>query len=121
MADRKWFTTGCFVLCGAVVACGSSTAICDRLQGVLNSLVSKAQPCAVGDAGVTVTVNKSECERQLAACNSNDQNLINQQLDCVDKLATCSPATRTQWLASLAACGSSEVSISPQCKDGGYF
>src|SRR5215470_8434773 len=98
--------------------CGVGANLCDRFTLVNLSLLDKAKACN----NVTLTLmSRATCDEAIKSCNSNDQQLISNHLDCLDRsVGTCVAGQENIYFGSIALCDGLLAGMSNTCKSAGF-
>lgn len=116
MSSKKLVFAVCGVLAVALgVACGQST--CERSGSVNQGLATKASPCSSSDGGLSFSTSfdQSRCESGITNCSAEDMKIVNAQLDCLDKVGTCSKGNELAWFGSVLSCSADSNKLSAAC------
>ncbi len=97
----------------ALAACGgsSSSSLCDKAGTVSNNLNGKVAGCLAPGQTTNFGVPTGQtCTQEVAQCNSNDQTILSNSLDCLNNLPNCTTATATQFASAASACAPTGLS-----------
>lgn len=98
-----------------LISCGGN-GLCDRVDGVVASLNTKAQACANVSAAVAQSMfGKSACLAGLSRCSESDQRALSAQMDCLVNAPSCVAGQEAQFLARLEACQFTSTAVSSAC------
>jgi hypothetical protein len=97
------------------ISCGGSS-LCDRVDGVVASLNTKAQVCPnVSAAAAQFMFSKSACLAGLSRCSEKDQRTLSTQMDCLVNAPSCVAGQEAQFLGRLEACQFTGTAVSSAC------
>ena len=91
-----------------LAGCGD---VCDHAQSTSADVQQKGGPCN----DTVNTFNHDKCEKGLSSCTSNDLQVLNNLLNCLDNLSTCSPATKNGWEGMKSDCDNLAGGVTLNC------
>jgi hypothetical protein len=99
-------------------ACGSEINPCDHYTQVTLGLLDKAKACT----NVSFTLmSQATCEQAIKSCSPNDQQLLSQYVDCLNRsVGTCAAGQENVYFGSIALCGGILAPMSDTCKTAGF-
>lgn len=98
----------CALLLALQLGCGN---YCDRAESSSKSVVDKARNCRL----TVRVVSKGTCDRIIPSCTDGDIKLMNQMLDCTDRVPACTAGQEAGFSAALASCRSLSASLGRSC------
>lgn len=89
------------------VQCSSPLVLCSRFYTAVDA--------KRGDCTIVVSGNQSSCEENIEQCSDSDREVINETLDCIDKLDVCAKPESVKFGLAVASCGTQLKKISVDC------
>ncbi|QAT82948.1 putative lipoprotein [Corallococcus coralloides] len=105
-----------------LTACGGGD-FCDRNEDLSKDLEAKAEECGVTDSDKPtdeeIEAATKACKTALDSCSDADKDLLDEALDCVEKVESCSDkseAEQTSFFLAIATCYSKAANVSAACQ-----
>jgi ABC-type uncharacterized transport system auxiliary subunit len=98
---QKWMIGLIAALAAALTGCSST---CDNMAEVADAYIEKVKPCLDANDQQPTAFNVNQCDRAFESCTESEREAVAEYVDCVDKLAECTPGTKDAFKNAREAC-----------------
>jgi hypothetical protein len=110
---QKWMIG---LIAATAVALTGCSSTCDNMAEVSDAYIEKAKPCLSADETPTA-FNVTQCDRSFEKCTDSEREALDEYIDCLDKLAECTPGTKDGFKSARAACKNyMEAKVGDNCQ-----
>ncbi len=95
-------------LAALAVLGGCRRTACEDLAAVYAEVDQKARPCM--ERAPLPTFEPARCEQNLQHCDKEDVARLDSQVQCYQKLGTCTPEQKASFLQNITHCDSYTIS-----------
>jgi hypothetical protein len=89
--------------------------VCERGELLNKSFTERHAACYPPDTLPGTPFDAKACDTSMSACTKTDETALHQYFDCVERLPTCTSATRADFNEKFLKCASGMNQISDGC------
>jgi hypothetical protein len=110
---QKWLIT---LIATAAVALTGCSSTCDNMAEVSDAYGEKVRPCLSADQQPPA-FNVNQCDRAFENCTEAEREAVEEYIECLDRLAACTPGTRDGFKNAKEACDEyMEAQVGETCR-----